>query len=696
MDPDLGEDAEAGSADAPLLNPGITRSTLGYSAAYGLSAERPTKTITHQDSVYSFALFVPPLTRKKEGHYCTGNVLLAFSLLVLTATTQLSLSQIVGSYITDQSKTFKVSLIRNQHWMSTAITPLDFASDWVTDKVSRVSNKLPWASEKNESTATMGTCCDNAECTSAMRCCTPSEKKHLLEGKSRRVASFFEEMPMMKTVQVNGSGKGRFASIFGDDGGIALCRREADDGEMDCSPPSYAYMHTWEELDANGDGVWTVEEAKADITNLGCRLGLSTVDFFHSAIRGIIKDARDTAGNSFVIPLVPLSIEKRHAIPRDYFRWYTGIINLCLTFDVSRCSQLVDAGFFDGAIGQQKEADIPGLRGGIHDLDSSLDYCQRMLRPNGICEQTLPHTYLLYRARVSEKCGEPSYTVSGKHINPHDPRDAMSIVEVSFDEHSSYIAAQEWKFQVFLGLILLVWYVTLVLEISRIIDFFDFLWNVKTAEKSSFSFISPQVRQSFRSTGLGRLIVTPRDFAPSLQRNESGGELLPDLSRFEKYTCWGMWFIRLFLWWYMANVGTTFLLASFAYDDLLFNAVALAFIFELQEFLYVFLVSDENKKMLKDAETAPFSTSLPVEGWKSVMMSRAFWGLVLIPVFVWIVLHYNMYNNLLPSSEALDCACFQSGPHCNSARSFEKEWWETYWKDTLHLARLRASYFGPR
>jgi hypothetical protein len=456
-------------------------------------------------------------------------------------------------------------------------------------------------------------------------------------------------------------------------------------------------MHAWSELDANGDGVWTIEEATADVANLGCRLGLSALDFFHSAVRGIMKDAKDTADNSFVIPLVPLSIEKRLSIPKEYFQWLTGMINLCLTFDVSRCSQLIDEGVFDGAIGQQKQADIPGLRGGIHDLDTSLDYCQRMLMPNGICEQTLPHTYLLYRARVSEKCGEPSYSVSGKHINPHDPRDAMSIVEVSFGEHGSYESAQEWKFQVFLGLILLVWYVTLVLEFSRILELYDFLRNFKAAEKSTFSLISPHVRRSIRSSGLGEFISSPRGFTPLHSLKDSGESfVLPDISHHERVTCWLMWAIRLFLWWYMANVGTTFLLASFAYDDLLFNAVALAFIFELQEFLYTFLVGDENKKMLQDAETAPFPTSLPVSGWKSVMMSRAFWGLVIIPVFVCIVLYYNLVSNLRPSSEALDCACFQRGAYCNSARSAQKEWWDTYWQDTLRLAKLRASYLGPR
>jgi hypothetical protein len=362
----------------------------------------------------------------------------------------------------------------------------------------------------------------------------------------------------------------------------------------------------------------------------------------------------------------------------------------------------VQQGIFDGAIGQRNEGARGGMRGGIYDLDSALDYCQRMLRPNGVCEQTLPHTYRLYRARVSEKCGSPSFHVGGKFINPHDNRDVMSVVQVDFSEHAKYVGATEWKFQVFIALILTVWYVTLVLEFSRIVEVANFLMNFKLADESEYRLMTPAMRRKVRGISSTRLasmpslnsvLSSPRFKAETPKSAETGALLVTDISRPHRNVCFIMWGIRVFLWWYMLDVGTTFLLATFSYDDLLFNAVALAFIFELQELLYAFLVSDELKKALNGAETVSFETSLPVEGWKTVLISRTFWGLVLIPFFVCVVVFYNINHTIIPSSEALNCACFQTGPNCMASGSFSKAWWDKYWQDTRALAKLRASYY---
>merc|ERR1719156_153525 len=125
--------------------------------------------------------------------------------------------------------------------------------------------------------------------------------------------------------------------------------------------------------------------------------------------------------------------------------------------------------------------------------------------------------------------------------------------------------------------------------------------------------------------------------------------LVDSISRPHLIVCKCMLYVRIFLWFYMGNVGTAFLLATFKYDDLLFNAVALAFIFELPEFLYGFLMTDEIKQKLSGAESVPFPTSLPQQGFAKVLISRSFWGLVVIPIFVFIVCTYNYQSNILSS-----------------------------------------------
>jgi len=675
-------------ASAAASEPGEDQPLLG-------DGDGPMATIKHRESIYSFVTFMPPLTRRTHGHYCTLPVLLALILFSFTIVCQLGLTVIAGGYIQTKSRNFKVSLIRHEHFTTTAMTPIDYVRETVEHAFDQVT-------EAYQEPVTG--CCSSAECDGALPCCGAKpklDKKHHNQRAqsyqpNRNSSSF---LGLRKPARSAASApsvvkiKGLLDSwLYQSSGDVVLCRMDAA-GLVDCTPPSYALLDAWHELDDNQDGMWSLEEAEADRTNLGCRLGLSPVDFFNSAVRGIIKDARDTADNSYAIPLVPESIETRRAIPKDYFEQFKGLVVLCTAVDVGRCGQMISQGFFDGAIGLKSQV----TRGGIHDLDSSLDFCQRMLRPNGVCEQALPHTFQLYRARVAEKCGAPSYVADARYTSPHDPRDVTSIVSVSYGQLAQFEGANQFQFQTFLYLILLVWCVVMVDELFRIIMLCDMLANFTICEDESYSFFPKRIREKLRN--IYTSMETPRlpkslEKPAGLDADASDGLVVVDISRPHQNMCCIMCAIRLCLWVYMGNVGTTFLVATFSYEDLLFNAVALAFIFELPEFLYVFVIADEMKEQLADAETVEYPTSLPVSGWKKGFVSKAFWGLFVIPVAVFLVIKFNHQQNIMSSLEALRCACFQSGDNCVASRRFTGAWWNQYWKDTFPLAKLRSSYLA--
>merc|ERR1719253_1750648 len=156
---------------------------------------------------------------------------------------------------------------------------------------------------------------------------------------------------------------------------------------------------------------------------------------------------------------------------------------MCMATDVHRCSSLVRDGVFDGAIRMAKEAGI--TRGGVGDLDTALDFCQRLLIRNGLCERTLPGSYLMYRSRANTMCGNPSYTPNKTYRNPHDPRDVMSIMTVKYGNYDSYYESASMSFQVYLFLILVVWYISLVSELKAIIQLIDFTRNFAANEQHS-------------------------------------------------------------------------------------------------------------------------------------------------------------------------------------------------------------------
>lgn len=667
-----------------------------------------TTCLTHKDNIYTLLLFMPAYARHKHHHYCRPGVFLALTLLALTAVLQVGLIWIAGRDIHWKKVYFTGSLVRDVNWFDyVPTTPLDGLAhqgvETVKDYVKKVKSKfIPIKAEEK--------CCSSANCAELrLPCCDRTHLKSYLDDSGDS-----QELP---------ADAKRIASEYSEDefgahnivaNQMAICLR-SEGVFLDCAPSNFRFVDSWHELDTNGDGIWTLAEARLDVANLGCKYGLPVEDVFRSAIRGIIKDAEDTASNSFTIPLIPESIENKVAIPKDYFMWWTGIAALCVSTDASRCSEYVASGFFDMAMKLKHEAS----RGGIADLDTALDYCQRMLRPGGICEKTMPSSYLMYRARVEDKCGDRMYSAGKRHTNPWDARDVMHTVSVSYGNYNQYNTAIQPRFKLFVFLILLAWYINLVGEVMELVRFADFLWNIRVDDR--FTLLTPAARNYLRRAassddleqygtftsslkGFSRKYLMTPLTTPRSNRDEAEQEAPPPekvkeeefemvgMSHVHYYICFVTFMIRAFLWWYIMQTGTVYLMNNYQYDDLLMNAIGLAFVFEVPEALYWFLVADKTKERFEGARTCEYTTALPTEGLGRIIVSRTFLGLIVAPPIVIMVLQFNLQYHVIPSLEALSCACFQSGEHCEMAHRFTKAWWDEYWVNTTALAAERASW----
>mmetsp|Transcript_50037 Transcript_50037/g.88188 ORF Transcript_50037/g.88188 Transcript_50037/m.88188 type:complete len:791 (-) Transcript_50037:37-2409(-) len=676
--------------------------------------------LTHKDNIYTFMIFMPAYQRHRHRHYCRSGVLLAVILLALTAMLQVGLIWIAGRDIHYQKVFFTGSLVRDVRFLDyVPTTPLDELAhkgvDAVKDYVDTIQQKF--APKKEQAR-----CCGSANCAELrLTCCDRSHLAHYLDemGDSQDVPEDAKRIP------------GEYSDVEIGEQQIlvsqkAVCLRSRQNREvfLDCSPPTFRFVDSWHDLDTNGDGIWTLLEARLDVANLGCKYGVPVEDLFRSACRGIIKDAEDTASNSFTIPLIPKSIENREAIPQDYYMWWTGLAALCVSTDASRCSEFVASGFFDMAMKLKDKAS----RGGIADLDTALDYCQRMLRPGGLCEKTMPSSYLMYRARVEDKCGARIYSPGQRHSNPFDARDVMHTVSVSYANYNQYDTAIKAKFKFFVFLILLAWYVNLVGEFMELVRFADFLWNIRVDDR--FTLLTPAARDNIRrvssrigeygtfSQSLGDLskryletpastprgpspteIEEPKERAlepqekPAIQSGDKAFQMI-GMSYVHYYICVVTFFIRAFLWWYIMQTGTVYLMNNYQYDDLLMNAIGLAFVFEVPEAMYWFLIPDKVKAIFENARTCEYQTALPTHGLGRIIISRTFLGLIVAPPIVIMVLQFNLYHHIIPSLEALSCACFQSGDQCEISHRFTKAWWDDYWTNTSALAAERASWIS--
>merc|ERR1719379_3408475 len=101
---------------------------------------------------------------------------------------------------------------------------------------------------------------------------------------------------------------------------------------------------------------------------------------------------------------------------------------------------------------------------------------------------------MMYRARVSEKCGASTYSPGHRHVNPHDHRDVTSVVQVSYSNVYDYVKCSSATFSFFLALILFLWYTNLVVEASNLLYIVDFICNFPVELKGSNPLVTPSMK----------------------------------------------------------------------------------------------------------------------------------------------------------------------------------------------------------
>merc|ERR1740130_2600304 len=122
------------------------------------------------------------------------------------------------------------------------------------------------------------------------------------------------------------------------------------------------------------------------------------------------------------------------------------------------------------------------------------------------------------------------------------------------------------------------------------------------------------------------------------------------------------WVFRMIITLYIGVLGTNFLLSDRDYVNLLLNAVALVFVFQIDELLYVALGSSVVKLEIENTQPIEFPSYFSRGHVWSRLLDRDFWGLILLPLMVVFIVAYNVHFTTKPILEALRCVCSQEGP----------------------------------
>jgi len=669
--------------------------------------------LVHTESIYSYIVVYPEMTRMKTGTYFSSKVGVALLLIVINITMQVSLTFITGESILASTIDYKKSLLgRADDPLNVVVSNVGDGGEDVADvaKDVKVEKKLKDIEDKQKSLdldldpdlankvrSSIGrgergqSCCTGVVCSGGqMLCCRGAGR-----SAAPAASSFLNHTGFLKLGKPSGGKKGE-----GEEGGVtggarkSLCLASGDlkGSVLDCSPPAAAFLDSWPDLDSNQDGVWTKDEAAADAANLGCKLGTDLPLIFNAVVSGSIRYAQQFRGGS-----TAPSIRSRQGVPHRYFVDWLGIVALCGAVDPDRCPSLIESGVYNGALkAQAKGAPIDG----ITSLDEALDHCQNMLQAGGICQKALPVTHMIYRQQVASKCGSPTFITGNMYVNPYDPTDVMRTVTLAYPNLDTYEMAASYVFQFFMSIIVFVWYLALLGEAISLCNLADFTWNFPAAKHADPLSIRRWKRRltrrardaaHFLSISVGASVeqeaniqeASPFSRRPSSTVTPRGDEeavTISDICTEHRMLCAFILFVRGWLMIYMAIIGTIFLQNTYSYPDLLMNAVALAFVFELPEFLYGLLVSGEDHELLETVGELPFETGVPkAKGIWTCLVEINFWGLAVFPCVVLLMCAFHYYYTIDPVNEALGCACLQAGERCAAARTLSRSWWDAQW-----------------
>lgn len=427
------------------------------------------------------------------------------------------------------------------------------------------------------------------------------------------------------------------------DGG-SLCI--ADGGMYSCAPPSVQLTGRWEELDVNKDGIWTREEVMQEREKLKCKYVVDPVEVFDVFVTFLLKREN-------IIWIHP-ELRAGNMIHQPYFTYAAGDIIMCGYRNKDMCPNVLKQGVFDAPL---KYGTAPRVGTTIN---SALDYCYDLLKPGGTCELTLPSTYAVWKIESVSQCHAPTYE-KFTFTNPGMTNSTKSLLSVDYEARQEFEKSKTVLFQTYKTIIISLWFLAMLMEFKD--QTIIFTWVMRFPDAAEFG--DEAVMEKINPEN-------PEEATYTIQGITSTHRMCVGL----------LTLARFFMSATLTCVGVSFLMKQTDYIDLLLDALALIFIVEVAEVLYVQVLRPEVRAQTENLEPM----HVPMYGIDWLNRRPSIVDIIQLSAIVFITIcwmtHYY-YSILDPIFDALECTCIGVGKNCREAKTFNYDFWHKYWKEDV-------------
>lgn len=475
-----------------------------------------------------------------------------------------------------------------------------------------------------------------------------------------------------------------------------LCFEHGDG--LDCSPLSLHLLTNWDLLDSDGDGIWAQEEAEDEKLRekVDCEYDVDLPTLYTNIVKHI-NESSSLQGRRDINLLTGVAVHKA------YLNWYLHKPLLCMYGDHDMCGALFQRGFFDEALRQQSSSEFT-------DAASALKYCHNLLQYE--CLDILPNTYRVWRSVSNQQCGDKIFGQMDFH-NPAKNSSITPMLSLDFRKRQEYATTRTAGFRLFLAILLITFLSVMALEMRSICK--SFIWcamfptddvshrngrivgrtavniRIRTGTASTYGGASNRSNMSsFKRMSLDSKI-NEEDLEDEEFTEDDEHDIRKDILGVRsdhRFMVLLMTLLRFLLWCFLMWSGIMFLTGPPRYLTLIFDALSLVFIFEIDELLYRTMLRHEFKKdhgSIQDMKVPQWHGGR-VSGWAGVLADMA-WFFAVILLGIAIVYTY-CNKELNPLLDSLECLCTVTGPKCFSAQHYSKAWWDSYWTTMLPASNM--------